>query len=70
MQRFTTFDSKQGRYGEVHMVRLPENCSVPSWLVHAQVELDGKRVFVRMIDDGACHGAGRGAVGLVVSPVY
>ncbi len=67
MQRLTSFDRMPGKHGQVHMVKLPANCSVPSWLVHAQIELDGKRVFVRMLETGAMGG---GAVGLVVSPVY
>ncbi len=68
MHRLTSYSSMSGKFGQVHMVKLPANCSIPSWLVHAQIELDGKRVFVRMLDNGST--SGEGAVGLVVSPVY
>jgi len=68
MHRLTSYNSMSGKFGQVHMVKLPDNCSIPSWLVHAQIELDGKRVFVRMLDTGAANG--EGAIGLVVSPVY
>lgn len=56
--------------GQMHMVRLPEDVSMPSWLVHAQIELDGKRVFVRFVDTTIAGTTGNGMVGLVVSPVY
>ena len=72
MHRFKTEDSVPYDGGHMHLVRMPDNCSIPSWLIHAQIELDGKRVFVRMID--TCVQSGEHShneiVGLVVSPVY
>jgi hypothetical protein len=58
--------------GMMHMVKLPSGSSIPTWLVHAQIELDGKRVFVRMVDTATVSGrsSDSGMVGLVVSPVY
>jgi len=54
----------------MHMVRIPDDASFPGWLVHAQIELDGKRVFVRMVDTTTAGTDGDGMIGLVVSPVY
>ena len=72
MDRLQTLNSVPFEDGQMHMVKLAPHLSFPSWLVHAQIELDGKRVFVRMVDATAITGKpGESAVvGLVVSPVY
>ena len=72
MHRLQTENSIPYDDGYMHMVRLPQSCSVPSWLVHAQIELDGKRVFVRMVDTcvQARPHSDSAVIGLVVSPVY
>jgi len=72
MQKLQSTNSVPFEDGTMHMVQLPTKCSIPTWLVHAQIELDGKRVFVRMIDTSAISGrpGDSGMVGLVVSPVY
>ena len=72
MHRLKTEDSVPYDGGHMYLVRLPDKCSIPSWLIHAQIELDGKRVFVRMIDTSVRSGehASNEIVGLVVSPVY
>lgn len=72
MHRLHTERSVPRNRGEMHLVRLPSDVSIPSWLVHAQIELDGKRVFVRMVDTTAIseESGKTGMVGLVVAPVY
>ena len=45
MHRLQTVGSTPCEDGKMHLVSLPTSCSIPSWLVHAQIELDGKRVF-------------------------
>jgi hypothetical protein len=72
MHRLETENSIPYNDGYMHMVRLPQDCSIPSWLVHAQIELDGKRVFVRMVDPCVqTHSHSESTIiGLVVSPVY
>ena len=69
MHRLQTLRSEPFEGGLIHLVRVPSEVGAPAWLVQAQVELDGKRVFVRMVEDRRTnHEAG--TVGLVVSPVY
>ncbi len=72
MHRLQTLKSVPFEGGQMHFVRLPGDLSAPAWLMAAQVELDGKRVFVRMIEDArrTATGTEGRTVGLVVSPVY
>ncbi|MGB5706995.1 MAG: hypothetical protein WBM41_09185 [Arenicellales bacterium] len=72
MHRLKTVNSIPLDDDYMHLVRLPEDCCIPSWLVHAQIELDGKRVFVRMIDTTIRSNSRseNTIIGLVVSPVY
>lgn len=69
MHRLETVKAVPFEGGKMHLVRLPRELSAPAWLVQAQVELDGKRVFVRMVEDNR-KDQGGATVGLVVSPVY
>ncbi len=71
VHRLKTVNSTPLNDGHMHLIRLHEDCCIPSWLVHAQMELDGKRAFVRMVDD-TVHSGSRSestVTGLVVSPV-
>ncbi len=56
---------------EIQLVECSGICNIPSWLIHTQMELNGKRVFVRRIEivqrDSETD---TWLVGLVVSPVY
>ncbi|MGB5705998.1 MAG: hypothetical protein WBM41_04150 [Arenicellales bacterium] len=54
--------------GRMHMVKLPKGCGNPDWLVNTQIELDGKRVFVRLIDTAVDSDSRM--IGLVVTSVY
>lgn len=56
----------------MHLVELPKGCGDPDWLVNTQIELDGKRVFVRMIDTsiGSNAESDKKLIGIVVSSVY
>jgi len=58
--------------GRMHLVELPKGCGDPDWLVNTQIELDGKRVFVRMIDTsiGSNAESDKKLIGIVVSSVY
>ena len=69
MHRLQTLRSEPYEGGQMHFVRVPRELGAPAWLVQAQVELDGKRVFVRMVEERR-PGCEAGTIGLVVSPVY
>lgn len=71
MRRLKTVNSIPLEDGHTHLIRLREDCCIPSWLVHAQIELDGKPVFVRMVDPTVQSNSRSEStmIGLVVSPV-
>lgn len=54
--------------GSMHLVKLPKGSGNPDWMVNTQIELDGKRVFVRMIDTSVDSDSRM--IGLVVTSVY
>lgn len=72
MHRLQTLHSIAEADGTMHVVQLPENLTKAGWLVHSQIELDGKRVFVRMVDTGVFpeQKSNNRIIGLFVSPVY
>lgn len=72
MHRLQTIRSIPYEDGIMHMVKLPLGLGAITWLAQAQIELDGKRVFVRMAEavSSAISGQDANMVGLVVSPVY
>jgi len=72
VQRLQTLHSITDAEGTMHVVQLPENLTSAGWLVHSQIELDGKRVFVRMVDTAVSpeQQSSNRIIGLFVSPVY
>lgn len=58
--------------GLMHLVEIPGDFDDLESLLNTQVELDGKRVFVRMIDTniGTASRADRILVGMIVTSVY
>ncbi|MGI9319437.1 MAG: hypothetical protein ACR2QW_19065 [bacterium] len=72
MDNLTTLNSVPCADGRMHLVELPKGCGNPDGLVNTQIELDGKRVFVRMIDTaiGPAPHADRQLIGMVVTSVY
>ena len=72
MEKFQTNKLVSNENGQTHMVSMKGLSSLPGWLVHTQIELDGKRVFVRRVDTAAgSHLNDSDEVfGIVVSPVY
>ncbi|MEJ2176644.1 MAG: hypothetical protein P8Y12_01525 [Gammaproteobacteria bacterium] len=72
MNNLKTLNSVPCADGRMHLVELPEGFGNPDWLVNTQIELDGKRVFVRMIDTAIESNveSDRKLIGMVVSSVY
>ena len=72
MDNLKTLNSVPCAHGRMHLVELPEGCGDPDWLVNTQIELDGKRVFVRMIDTavGSSSQSDKKLIGMVVTSVY
>lgn len=58
--------------GLMHLVELPGSFDDIESMVNAQVELNGKRVYVRMIDTdlGPASRADKLLVGMIVTSVY
>ncbi len=67
MEKLRTDKLVANKHGQTHMVSMKGLRSLPGWLVHTQIELDGKRVFVRRVD--AAEDSNE-IFGIVVSPVY
>ena len=65
---------ERGPYSKdrMYLVEFPKDRRNPSRLLHTQIELDGKRVFVGTIEDNiqGDHRPDTVLVGLVVPPVY
>lgn len=72
MNNLKTLNSVPCADGRMHLVELPKGCGNPDWLVNTQIELDGKRVFVRMIDTavGLNAQSDKKLIGIVVTSVY
>ena len=72
MDNLVSLDSVSSADGMMHVVELPGNCGSMEWLLNTQVELDGKRVFVRAINTnlGPAPHADKTLVGMVVSSIY
>ncbi len=58
--------------GLMHLVELPGEFGDIESMLNTQIELDGKRVFVRMIDIniGPASEQDKTLVGLIVSSIY
>jgi len=67
MEKLQTNKLVSSEKGQTHMVSMKGLSSLPGWLVHTQIELDGKRVFVRRVDAAEDS---NDVFGIVVSPVY
>jgi len=72
MEKLHTAELVSSKHGETHLVNMNSLSSLPGWLIHTQIELDGNRVFVRRVDTNITSGTNPASevFGIIVSPVY